>query len=410
MLNGETSKNTPTKQNNLPIKIDDENFNEFMVFRDDHSRVTRANIEKAARVLFGAEEELIARLTDAMMAVAESRERIAAEMIALGNQLFHCHNLVRNNMTAKAGDSRATRNRAANLAYDFFDRAMNIKHSAARSYMRCYERFGDNTEAIRIFNVGELDMLKAKHITDATINELMEKKQSNPDMTRAEMKKLLDELQSREKALVDAEHQLENVASLLEDSKTELFLAGKEVAHLKEELAANARALTAKQDDLARLDDLLTRRTAGLSSMEKDIADKDREIAQLKRAFETQKPVVEIKEVIKPPAGYAAISDAVSAKNAELAETEKALNSAKQDLETLQQERDRVKTSIEAAQKVQESLTAATTSYESFAGKLSSAQLAMQASDNPAEHRPLIEALAGMLRKSLVEIDTWPSR
>jgi DNA repair exonuclease SbcCD ATPase subunit len=410
MLNGETSKNTLNKRNNLPAKINDDEFDDFIVPRDGHSRVTRTHIDETAKESFGEEEELIARLTDSMMAVAESRERIAAEMIALGNQLFHSHHLVRNNMVAKAGDTRAIRNKAASITYEFFEKALNIKQSAARSYMRCYERFGDNAEAIRIFNVGELDMLAAKHITDAHIDEIMLAKESNPDMTRAEVKKLLDELKHRDKALVDSERQLENVASLLEDSKTELYFAGKDVAHLKEELAANARELAAKQAELARLDDLFNRRTAGLSSMEKDIADKDKEIERLQRALNNQEPVVEIKEVIKPPARFTAIAEAVSAKTAELASTEKELDAAKQELESLQQQRSQAKASINAAEKLQNSMSEATAAFETFTGKLSSAQLAMQASSNPAEHRRLVEALSGMLRKSLVEIETWLSR
>jgi DNA repair exonuclease SbcCD ATPase subunit len=412
MLNGETSKNTP-KRNNLPAKIEDfdfDGFNDFIVPRDGQSRATRAHIEETAKDSFGPEEELVGRLTDGMMAVVESRERIAAEMIALGNQLFHAHHLVRNNMIAKSGDTRAVHNLAAATTYEFFEKALGIKQSAARSYMRCYERFGDNTEAIRIFNVGELDMLAAKHNTDAHINEIMLAKESNPDMTRAEMKKLLDELRQRDNALVDTASQLENVSSLLEDSKTELYLAGKEVAHLKEELAASAREMAAKQDELARLDDLFNRRTAGMSSMEKDIADKDREIERLQRALTNQEPVVEVKEVIKPPAGYTAIAEAVTAKTAELASTEKALGAVKQELESLQQQRSQAKASIDAAEKVQDSLSAATDAFESFTGKISSAQLAMQASSNPSEHRRLVEAISAMLRKSLVEIDTWLSR
>ncbi|MDR5776883.1 MULTISPECIES: hypothetical protein [unclassified Caballeronia] len=409
MLNGETSKNTPTKFNHLPIRVDDDTSDEFVAPTDDRRHVTRSSIDKAARELFGQEEELIGRLTDAMMAVAESRERIAAEMIALGNQLFHSRHLIRNNMVAKAGDTREIRNRAACLAFDFFEKALKIRESAAKSYIRCYERFGDNTEAIRVFNVGELNMLVAKHVSDAHINEIMLQKDSR-EMTRGDVKKLLTELKQRDEALADSERQLENVASLLEDSKNELFLAGKDVAHLTEALSANARALTAKQEELARLDELFNSRTAGLSSMEKDIADKDKEIARLSRALETQKPEVQIKEIVKPPEGFTTISQAVNAKTAELASTEQALHIARQELESLKQRRNDAKTAIDAAEKVQNALSAATSAYETFAGKLSSAQLAIQASSDTAEHRQLVEALSGMLRKSLVEIDTWLSR
>jgi molybdopterin-guanine dinucleotide biosynthesis protein A len=44
--------------------------------------------------------------------------------------------------------------------------------------------------------------------------------------------------------------------------------------------------------------------------------------------------------------------------------------------------------------------------FETFAGKLSTAQVAVQACDGPAQHEPLIETLAAMMRKHLTEIET----
>lgn len=341
MLSGETSGNIPNKFNhNLPVPFGDDSMSDFIVPRDDNKGITRTTIEKAAKDAFGAEDELVAKLTDSMMAVSESRERISAEMIALGNQLFHAHYLIRNNLVAKGGDTVSIHRKAARMAYDFFENSLKIKESAARQYMRCWERFGNNEEAIRIFNVGELDMLASSTVSDAHINELMARKQAKPDMTRADVKKLLDALQKQEKALVDSQKQVDNVTSVLEDTKTALDLAQREAQHLKDELDTKARALTAKQQQLDGLDDLYNRRTAGMSDMQKDVADKDREIKRLLDALENKKPEVQVKEVLVTPPGFTSLVEALEEKTAEFKKTTQALDALKQEVTEVEKNRE----------------------------------------------------------------------
>jgi hypothetical protein len=408
MLSGETSGNVPNMFNpNLPVPFGDDSMSDFIVPRDDNKGITRATIEKAAKDSFGGEDELVAKLTDSMMAVSESRERISAEMIALGNQLFHAHYLIRNNMVAKGGDSISIHRKAARMAYNFFESSLKIKESAARQYMRCWERFGNNEEAIRIFNVGELDMLAAAHVTDAEINEIMLAKRSNPDMKRADVKKLLDTLQKQEKALVDSQKQVDNVTSVLEDTKTALDLAQREAQHLKDELDAKARALAAKQQQLDGLDDLYNRRTAGMSDMQKDLADKDREIARLLDEVMNKKPEVQVKEVLVTPPGFSSLSEALEAKTAEFKKTTQALDALKQEVTEVEKNREKAKAALAAAEKVQKTMEGVSAAFESFDGKLTAAQLAVQASDSPAEHRPMFETLSAMMRKSQSELDAW---
>ena len=195
-----------------------------------------------------------------------------------------------------------------------------------------------------------------------------------------------EKLQKQEEAIEDGRVQLENVQSLLEDHRTALDVANSDARHMRDELAANARALADKEAALGRLDEHYKRRQAGLSNMEKDLADKDKEIARLNReaeALRNRRPEVQIKEVATVPAGFKSISDSVQKRSEELAEIEATLKAEQAALDGLKAQRKKEADALDAANKVQASLQDVSSTFEIFAGKLTAAQLAVQASDRP---------------------------
>ena len=414
MQNGETPKNTPLSKPQPPVIQPPMEINDALddIFeRHDPKRAHRDNIERAITKALGddpAFEELTVTLVASMLAVADARDRIAADLEVIGAQLLNSMYVLKNALIAKAGDTTAINRKAATLGFQIFDLALGVKRSAARQYMRCYEAFADNVEAIRTFNVGELDILAAEHVTDEQVAEILAKKKANPDMTRMDVKRMLEELQKKDEAIEDGRVQLLNVHSLLQDAKTALTVAESEAKHLRNELAASARTIADREADLARMDDHYKRKQAGLSNMEKDLADKDKEIERLAREADTlrnRKPDVQIKEVAAAPAGYKSISESIQKSNEELAEIEAKLNQERAALEDLKTQRKKEADAIDAANKVQASLQEVSSTFEVFAGKLTAAQLAVQASDTPAQHSTLLEALAAMLRKTVSELD-----
>ena len=98
---------------------------------------------------------------------------------------------------------------------------------------------------------------------------------------------------------------------------------------------------------------------------------------------------MQIKEVAAAPAGYKSISESIQKSNEELAEIEAKLNQERAALEDLKTQRKKEADAIDAANKVQASLQEVSSTFEVFAGKLTAAQLAVQASDTPAQHSTL---------------------
>jgi chromosome segregation ATPase len=144
-----------------------------------------------------------------------------------------------------------------------------------------------------------------------------------------------------------------------------------------------------------------------MSDMQKDLADKDREIGRLLDELKNKKPEVQVKEVLVTPPGYTSLSDALEEKTAEFKKTTQALDALKREVTEVEKNRDKAKAALAAAEKVHKTMEGVSAAFESFAGKLTAAQLAVQASDSPAEHRPMFETLSAMMRKSQSELDAW---
>jgi hypothetical protein len=372
----------------------------------------RSKIETVARQLFGDGPEftdLIAQLVENMVTIAEARQRVSTDLKTIGGLLINSMHLIKNALLTTSGNQTTALRRAATLGYSFFDLALGVKMHAARKYMRCYEAFLDNTEAIRVFNVGELDILAADHVTDEQVAAILAAKQANEHMTREDIRKMLATLQKQEEALADRKAELDNYEALLEDSKTAQRVAEDEANRLQQQLDATAKLIAEKEAQLQRMDSYYTGRQAGLANLEKDLADKDKEIARLndeRNALLNRKPEVVIKEVETTPAGYKSISESLEKRNAELKQLEEQLVERRAELERLEADRKKEAGAIEAASRVQAAMQEALSAFEQFAGKLTLAQVAVQASDGLGQHELLVQTLAAMMRKHLSEIET----
>jgi chromosome segregation ATPase len=228
-------------------------------------------------------------------------------------------------------------------------------------------------------------------------------------MTREDIRKMLATLQKQEEALADRKVEVDNYQALLEDSKTAQRVAEDEANRLQQQLDATAELIAEKEAQLQRMDSYYTGRQAGLANLEKDLADKDKEIARLndeRNALQNRKPEVLIKEVETTPAGYKSISESLEKRNAELKQLEEQLVERRAELERLEADRKKEAGAIEAANRVQAAMQEALSAFEQFAGKLTLAQVAVQASDGLGQHEPLVQTLAAMMRKHLSEIET----
>jgi hypothetical protein len=297
----------PVRNGVLPSAVNEATpFNpldEFIFSIQDPNAVTRDRIASAARNVFGGSAEnteFIAKLVELMLAVSESRSTITRELVILGGHLQQVMTSTIANQIAKVGDTFAARRKAASLAFDFFEEALQITRSSARGYIRCHQRFANDTEAIRVFSYGELYLLSAPNVTEEQVTTIMAKKEANRKMTREDVADLLKTLQRQGEEIEDRDRQIENIQGLLQDSKTQLDVTQRESDHLRDQLAAHERQMAEKEHGVVKLRELLTERTSGYASMEKELADKNNRVDELTaelKELRNAKPKVETREV-----------------------------------------------------------------------------------------------------------------
>ncbi|MFL9912001.1 hypothetical protein [Paraburkholderia sp. RL17-337-BIB-A] len=393
-------------------------MDEFVFSMQDPNAVTRENMSTVAREVFGGgseNAEFIAKLVEHMLAVSESRSKVVGELVILGGHLQQMMKSAISHHTGKVGNTFQAQKKAATLCFDFFHKSLGITRSSARGYIRCHQKFGDDAEAVRVFTYGELNLLSAQDVTEEQITVLMEKKAANSDLTRSDIKDLLKTLQRQEEAIGDRDKQLENIQGLLEDNKIQLDVTARESNHLKEQLAAHERHLAEKEKSLANLRDLLTTRTSGYGSMEKDLADKSKLLDELTAelaALRNAKPRVETVEVAveKLPEPYKIVSEAVGTALSELKDVEARKSGLEDEVAALNSAIASKQAELEAGTAIKRALDDLTATWADVAGKMATVQLAVQASSEPEQYNPTLEALAGMLRKYVAEIEAALNR
>jgi hypothetical protein len=413
--------NLPSRKpgtNLAPFSLDEpdglESIQDFNFLSEtDYSSATREGITKVGQRIFGSEsesEELVSRLTEYMLSVTASRKKIAGELVLLGGSLANSMDLIIDDHTSKVGVSPNAINQGKAQAYRYFKESLQLTSHAARKYMRCFHKFGDDNEAVQLFNIGELNILSAHNVTDEQISVVMERKLANPKMTQDDMQEFLNVLRKQEAAIEDKDKELENVQGLLEDSKDQLRGSEADAKHLKRQVADLSRMLQEKERQLQTQSDFVKERTSGLGQLQKDYQDKAKELEKALlelNALKSAKPVVEIqtKTVDAVPEGFLTLSEAYETRMAELKKAETLKTQAENELAELEANVAASRAEIESENAVQTTLNALVAAWEPFAAKFSTAQLVVQASKDPARYTPTLQALSAMLRKCLSELD-----
>ncbi|MEM5370961.1 hypothetical protein V4C53_33680 [Paraburkholderia azotifigens] len=393
-------------------------LDELVFGLQDPNAVTRNNIANAAQKIFGAGPEsadFIAKLVEHMMSVSESRSKVVAELVILGGHLSQMMKSAITHHTGKVGDSMKARRKGASLCLDFFHEALSITRPSAYNYMRCHQRFADDAEAVKIFSFGELNLLATPEVTDEQIQLIKEKKNADPKMGREDVAAMLKELQSKDEAIIDRDKQLDNLEGLLADNKLQLDVSVRENRHLMEQLAGHERNLAEQDRSIANLQELLAQRSSGYPALEQELAAKNKALTEATAelmAMRAAKPKTERVEVPveKLPDAYKNLSDACADAMVELRRLEERKDGLSNEIESLRANVAAQQSEREAATAVKNALDDLTNAWGEVSGKMATVQLAVQASSNPEQYNPTLEALGAAMRKTLSEVEAALNR
>jgi hypothetical protein len=91
-----------------------------------------------------------------------SRPARAEEVVRLGKSLHEMATIGTQHYLGTCGDTGPNRKKAASLCYRFFQAELGISQATAMAYIRCFQKFGENAEAIRAFPFSALNALAGK--------------------------------------------------------------------------------------------------------------------------------------------------------------------------------------------------------------------------------------------------------
>ena len=382
---------------------------------EDPSSISRAAVVAATREMFGNDEadaEILGRLIEASLSIRDSRDRIVQELRVLGGHLSSIFVHIQGMQIRKAGENTpSVRNHAATLAWTYIKTTLEMSQPQARSIIRCYEKFADNAKAVRAFSISDLNLLVKPSITEEHVETLITKKLANPGMTRDELRaEIAALLKTQDEKVVDAEERATRLDNALDESAAELDLAERANRRLQEELTVVVKEHAEKEKALRELHSDMSLRTNHYATVQKKLADAEAANTQLTAqlvAAVNAKPLTELKEVTveKYPESLTNLEDAITAGVAQV----KALQLERANLEAEMVEmRANVQnqvSEIEAASAAKRILEEVLAAWEPFAAKYSTAQLAVQASNNAELYMPTLRALSGMMAKFMTELD-----
>ncbi|TPQ30672.1 hypothetical protein [Cupriavidus pinatubonensis] len=374
----------------------DQSNNLPSILSDDSREDTGAQLVQRARAVltdrFDSAE--LGRIVQASREILLSQERIQTEQLTVGARLAQIHSTMVGNFEASLDNRRVARRHAAHLLLDYCKQVLNLGRSSMYVHMQTYRRFLDNNRAVNLFTFSELAMLARDKVSDDDLLMIMEEKEKNNALTRADIKKLMEKSRHSDEQLLETSAKLEGVRDELAQAVTHQRDMEFEIKHLR---AQAHQASTDRDTHRAALSDAqvdLARSNNAVSKLQIAIDDLTHERDRLLEQAANAKLRVETKEVVRevPPVGYTTIEASIEAVNQRLA-------TAKQELQDTLQRLETASTAVSSEADTRVLLEDLQEHFEVMAAKFSRAQLRVLMSQDAARFRPLLETMAAVVSR-----------
>ena len=150
-------------------------------------------IRSAALDVFGKElpDSILRTILQETEEVAHSTRKILAEHMSMGGNFLNIRMSVTNAMVLAQGDTKQVRDRAAGLVYRYLQHLFRHSRSKIVLYIKCYERFFGNEDAMQILKLTDMQALIANDTPDELVDLVIQARRDDPDLSKAEVKKLI---------------------------------------------------------------------------------------------------------------------------------------------------------------------------------------------------------------------------
>ncbi|MFC0403146.1 hypothetical protein [Paraburkholderia rhizosphaerae] len=353
-------------------------------------------------------EDIIRTIVHESEEITHSYRRIMEEHMRIGGSVIRIMARVQNHMTSIQGDTRNVRDRAAKLVYDYVEKVFRRKRTTIKLYMYCYSKFANNAEAIQILGYSDMTLLVSPETGDDVIDMVMEARKAKPDMTKLDMKKLVDGFRKAQEQLTEKDTrieavsvELENVVGQLDQSQLENKRLMAAYDQLKEDLARNRESAQSTRVSLGEVGQQVT-------ALQHQLANTERELEARTRELRDAATKVQTKEVQVPtvPKGFTDLQEAIEASLAQLKELNAQLEDKQKELSALQEQHAAETAAVEEGQALEKMFNALVQKFGAFVQDYHTTQLHVSANGLPARFTSLLQALSDLVGKFHSELQT----
>ena len=361
-------------------------------------------ISQTVRQYFGIDvpESLRAVIATESNEIAHSTRKILEEHMHIGACLFNLRSRIESHFVAMQGDSRHVRNKAAELFYKYVEKLFRKKHDVVKVYIRCYQRFSNNAGAIEMLTITDMQLLVSKD--DHVIEAVIEAKKDNPDLSKREVKKIIDSFQDK---LAEKEASLEVVKSQLSDVVGQLDDARNENQYLSEE--AKQLRLQIERDKERNKKTMVDLDSANrsVSTMHSEISKLERERDSLIRELADAASRVQTKDVVvsAPPENILQLQEAAERLMSQVNEATQKMESLQAEVASLEEQRLQQISEIAKKEAIEKQIRELISDFGAFMQKYKTTQLLVTADGSVKSFTALFSAFAdhvGSFHKELL--------
>ncbi|CAM2158525.1 protein of unknown function (plasmid) [Pararobbsia alpina] len=340
-------------------------------------------------------------IAQALDDIDTSRRRILAEHVAMGSRLEQIYQVIYSWLMKEGGEPKSAARLASKLLYRFGTAELNVKQPTVYLYVRAYRRFSDNHDALHLFNIGELNVLIGK--SDEQVGVAIEEKKANPDMSRDELVRLVNELQSdKEKADMRVEavqQELVSTVDTLQNQQLDVKRLERELAKLNEERDSASNVVSKLQLEL-------TTRSASITSMERTIVDLSADLARKELDLETARTEAQTAATTSAaaPQSLAALEDAIEAHKRELQTLSTQISEKRAEIDQQSQQLRTLNSALTDDNAVSAAVGECMLHAERFTSTYKSLRLALSASTDQTRYSALVNEVKATFATLLNEM------
>ncbi|KVK87703.1 hypothetical protein WJ47_12825 [Burkholderia ubonensis] len=359
----------------------------------------KLELSATAREMFAdLPENLIRNIIHESEEVAHSTRKILQEHMRIGGNFAHIHASVTGHFISTMGDTRKVRNQAAELVYSFLTKLFRKSKSSVSLYIRCYNKFSNNIGAVEMLTISDMSLLVHNNISDEVVEQVIEAKRENPDLSKSEVTRLIaslkDQIAGKDNSIEEATSQLTATVGRLDDAQKEIDRLSAELTSVRQEQSREKVKAQETQVSLASSGKQVATLQQTLANTEREVQQLTAEIVRLKaNPLKTEVPVEKL------PESYATLQEAMSAKLAEFESANAQLEQAQAQLAELEARVQEHRASIEASEVLEKKIRGLIDTFSSFVQDYHSAQLLATADGNPARFKPLFLAFSDLIGK-----------